>query len=86
MNLKKEWIMLELEFQYYLDHQQELVDKYNGRTLVIVGEEVVGVYDTEAAAYFSSIKIFKPGSFLVQKCSPGADSYTQTFHSRVLFA
>ena len=78
--------MLEQEFQYYLENQQTLVDKYNGKTLVIIGQEVVGIYDTEAEAYFKSIKKYKPGTFLVQVCSPGSDSYTQTFHSRVIFA
>ena len=78
--------MLEREFQYYIDHQDELVKKYNGKVLVIIGETVVGVYDTEAEAYFSSIKKHTPGTFLVQLCTPGRDSYTQTFHSRVVFA
>ena len=36
--------MLEKEFQYYLDNQDELVKKYNGRVVVIVGENVVGDY------------------------------------------
>ncbi len=86
LDLQNTVTMLEKEFKYYLDHQQELVEKYNGKTLVIVGEEVVGIYDSEAAAYFDSITKYQPGTFLVQNCSPGAESYTQTFHSRVIFA
>jgi hypothetical protein len=77
--------MLDKEFKYYLDNQEELVKKYNGKILVIVGEEVVGIYDTQQEAYFSSIEKYKPGTFLIQACSPGKDSYTQTFHSRVVF-
>ena len=78
--------MLENEFKYYLDHQSELVEKYNGKVLVIIGENVVGTFTTEQEAYFSSIKKFQLGTFLIQKCTPGADAYTQTFHSRVVFA
>ena len=39
------YTMLEKEFTYYLDHQSELVEKYNGKFLVIKGEDVIGVYD-----------------------------------------
>lgn len=82
----KKWIMLEIEFQYYLDNQDKLVEKYDGKVLVIVGKDVVGVYDDESTAYFKSIKKYKIGTFLIQKCTAGTQSYTQTFHSRVIFA
>lgn len=78
--------MLEKEFQYYLDHQAELVEKYNGKTLVIIDEKVVGIYENEEDAYFDSIKKYEPGKFLMQKCSPGNTDYTVTYHSRAIFA
>ncbi len=78
--------MLEKEFNYYLDNQEEFVKKYNGKFIVIVGEEVVGDYITEQDAYIKSLERFKPGEFLIQHVEPGEDSYTQTFHSRVTFA
>ena len=34
--------MLEKEFNYYLEHQAELVPLYEGKYVMIVGEEVVG--------------------------------------------
>ena len=77
--------MLDREFQYYLDNQDELVSVYSGKVLVIIGEKVVGNYDTEIEAYYASIKLYEPGTFLIQQCTPGLDSYTQTFHSRVSF-
>ena len=76
--------MLNREFQYYLDHQDELVKQYNGKVLVIVGEAVVGVFDSELTAYVESKKTRKLGTFLMQQCSPGAESYTKHFHSRVV--
>jgi hypothetical protein len=77
--------MLEKEFKYYLDNQDELVKKYDGRTLVIIDNEIVGDYDNFKEAYTDSLSKFEPGTFLIQKCSPGDKDYTFTFHSRVAF-
>lgn len=76
--------MLEREFKYYLDHQSELVELYNGKFIVIKGETIIGSYDSHGAAYNESLKSEQLGSFLIQHCTPGPDAYTQTFHSRVL--
>ena len=46
--------MLDREFKYYLENQDELIEKYNGKYLVIVGEEVKGVYENEESAYVES--------------------------------
>ena len=77
---------LEKEFQYYIDHQDELVGKYRGKVIVIKDEMVIGVYDSDIEAIEKSSEKHEIGTFLVQKCEPGPDSYTQTFHSRVAFA
>ncbi|MDR0605623.1 MAG: hypothetical protein LBG80_15095 [Bacteroidales bacterium] len=78
--------MLEKEFHYYLDNQEEMVKKYDGRFLVIIGEEVVEDYDTYDDAFFQSLKKYDIGTFLIQKCSPGDKDYTQWFYSpRVKF-
>jgi hypothetical protein len=74
---------LEKDFDYYLKHQDELVRKYAGRYLVIRDEEVVGAFDHQLEAVQAGAERFPLGSFLVQKCEPGEESYTQTFHSRV---
>lgn len=76
---------LEKEFKFYLDNQEELVKKYNGRYIVIKNCEVIGNYNDESEAYLESTKNHKPGTFLIQLCSPGSASYSQTYHSRVIF-
>lgn len=76
--------MLEKEFKYYLDHQEELIKKYKGRFIVIRNDEVIGDYSTEQEAYEKSKIIYKVGTFLIQLCSPGKSDYTSTFHSRVI--
>lgn len=77
--------MLDIEFNYYIKHQSELVEKYEGKFLVIKGEEVIGVYDSEDTAYFETLKKHEGGTFLIQLCETGDSSYTQIYHSRVSF-
>jgi hypothetical protein len=77
---------LEREFKYFIDHQDELVDKYKGKFVVIKADRVLGAYESQLEAVQQTSKIEEMGTFLVQKCEPGSDSYTQTFHSRVAFS
>lgn len=74
--------MLEAEFKYYIDHQDELVAKYNGKFIVIIGESVVGAFNTKPEAYIDSIKKYKLGTFLIQMCAPGPESYTINIYTR----
>lgn len=74
------------EFDYYLNHQDELVKQYNGKFIVIRDCAVIGVYDDELEAIEETQKKYELGTFLVQKCEPGINSYTQTYQSRVIFA
>ena len=77
---------LENEFNYYLENQDELVEKYEGKHIVIRGNEVVGSYDSELEAIEKSVEKYELGTFLVQLCTPGEDNHTQVYHSRVAFA
>jgi len=76
--------MLKEEFQYYLDNQKEFVEKFKGKFLVIKDLEIKGAYDSQGDAYENAVKEFELGTFLIQHCIPGSDSYSQTFHSRVI--
>ena len=77
---------LEREFQYYLDHQAELAEQYEGKILVIKGEQVIGVYDDEDMAIKTTSEEYELGTFLVQECSADPDSTIVTYHSRAYFA
>ena len=77
---------LEKEFRWYLTHQDDLLKKYNGRVIVIKNQTVIGDFKNEFEAIEKTSKSEELGTFLVQLCKPGTDSYTQTFHSRVSFA
>jgi hypothetical protein len=77
---------LEKEFKYYIANQADLLRKHQGKFLAIKDHTVLGAYDTEIEAIQVTSKEHPVGTFLVQKCEPGSESYTQTFHSRVAFA
>ena len=76
---------LKENFLYYLDNQNELVEKYNGRYLVIKDKKVVGDYNSDDEAYFDATSKYEEGSFIIQLCTPGNGAYTQNFNSRVIF-
>jgi hypothetical protein len=78
--------MLKEEFQYYVDNQSELFQKYPNKYLVIKGQEVQGAYDEQLTAYNAALGRFELGTFLLQHCTAGEDSYTQIFRSRVSFS
>ena len=77
---------LEKEFKYYINHQAELVEKYNGKFIVIKDCKVIGAFDSELEAINTTSEQYELGTFLVQKCEPGSESYTQVYHSRVALA
>ncbi len=69
---------LKKAFDFYLANQESLVRKYEGKFIAIKGTEILGAFENEMQAVE---KISKS-----HPVSPGSDSYTQTFHSRVVFA
>ena len=76
---------LQKEFDFYLANQDEMVEKYDGRYIVIKNGIVVGVYDDEITAVAKTQESHELGTFLVQKVSEGDSEYTQTYNSRVVF-
>jgi hypothetical protein len=76
--------MLQKEFTYYLRHQSQLVKKFNGKFIVLKNEKVIGAYPSHSEAYNQTVKNEEPGTFLIQHCLAGSDSYSQTFHSQVI--
>jgi len=73
------------EFEYYLANQDALVKQYGGKVIVIKEGAVLGAYATELEAVNATKVNHALGTFLVQKCTPGATDTSMTFHSRVSF-
>lgn len=73
---------LKRQLDYYKAHQAELVERYEGKVLVIHDEKVVQAFDDRTAAYQFGKRNFEPGSFFLIKCTPGNEEYTATYTSR----
>jgi hypothetical protein len=78
-------MLLKEEYQYYIAHRDELVAQYKGKFLVIMGNEVVGVYDNEIDAYIESVKKYELGTFMLRECLPKDEEHIYSFRSRVRF-
>ncbi len=72
--------LLNHEFHYFIDHQDELVKEYNGKIVAIKGNEVLGGFDTYVEAIEEITKTHPLGTFLLQYCEPGPDCYTFEYH------
>ncbi len=68
--------MLNKEFKYFLDNQNELVDKYPGKYLVIIGCDVIGAFDSIGDAYNNTQAKYELGTFYIQQAVSGEESYT----------
>lgn len=42
--------ILQKEFEYFLENQDRLVEKYDGKVVVIKNHSVIGVFDSELEA------------------------------------
>jgi hypothetical protein len=78
--------MFQIELNYFIAHQDELVRQYRGKVLVLQGPRVVGVYDTLLTAYLEAQKEHPLGTFMLQRCEPGTEAYTVTIATRGIFA
>lgn len=74
------------ELAFFKNNLEHLLDKYQGKYLVIKGEKLLGVYDSEIDAVQETAEKEEMGTFLVQMCERDSDLYTMTFHSRIRFA
>ena len=77
--------MLEREYKYYENHKKEFDSKYDNNFIVIVGDNIVGVYNNQREALEETLKNHKAGTFLLQKCLKDEDQI-QRFYSRVSFS
>ena len=78
--------MIEALFKYYLENQDDLVKKYDGKYIVITKDGVMGAFDSVREGYDTALNCFGKGNFMLQLCTPGDGAYSQRyFTSRVAF-
>ncbi len=66
---------MEAEFKYYLDNQDTLVRQHKGKFVIVKGQQVIGVHDTEEEAIRETMKEHELGTFLVQFVEAGGRKY-----------
>ena len=57
--------MLDVEWEFYENNRDELVEKYCGKHVVISGNKVIAVFDDRDTAYSQTIKTHPLGSFMI---------------------
>lgn len=78
---------IELAFEYFRNNQTDLFAKYPNKYLVIADDRVVAATDSmDEAVRYTIDNHMSPGTFMIQHCSEGDGAFTQTYHSRVVFA
>ena len=78
---------LDKNFEYFIDNHDKIFKEYPNQFVVIQDCKVVafGATFDEALARTEEMGL-ELGTFLIQECTAGTAAYTQTFHSRVIFA
>jgi uncharacterized protein YtpQ (UPF0354 family) len=57
--------MLEREFEFYENNKLEIRQKYLGKRVVIVGDQIIAAYDDMEEAYMETVKAYTPGTFMI---------------------
>jgi hypothetical protein len=58
--------VFETEDQFYQTNQETLREKYLGKRIVIVKDQILGVYDTDSEAITESSKTMDMGTFCIK--------------------
>ena len=59
--------MLEREQSFYHTHVEEFTNLYKGKVLLIKGEELIGIFDSEEEAYSEGVRRFGNEPFLIKR-------------------
>lgn len=77
---------LKKNLDWYIANQKELAAKYDGKILLIVNQQLIGVFDSMSGAYAEAVKSHEPSTFTLQPCSPDRDSFTVMLYSPYVLA
>jgi hypothetical protein len=75
--------MLENEYKYFEEHYEDIKKKFLDKFIVIIGEKVIGAYESQKEALAETLKTHKLGTFLVQKVTEKPQDIIHRFTSRV---
>ena len=75
------------DFKFFRENHDVLLKEYFNKYIVIKDRNVLFYGDSFKDALSKALDGgLELGTFIIQLCSEGESGYTQTFHSRVIFA
>lgn len=74
--------MFEKENEYFQKNKEELRSKYLGKHIVIVGDKIMGVYNSDNEALDEALKTMEAGTFTIKIVKATDEEEIQRFHSR----
>jgi hypothetical protein len=75
--------MFEKEEAFYEAHKEDIRAKYTGKRVLIAGQEIKGVFDSDGEAYRAAIETMKPGDFMIKPVTRTDDESVCRYRSRV---
>jgi len=60
-------VALEKEFEFYQKNMMDIREKYLGKEVIIIGEQIIAAYDDIEKAYMETAKSYEPGTFMIHK-------------------
>lgn len=76
--------VLEQEYNFFLKKRQSLLPTNENKFVVIVGEQIAGIYESVSEALKEAVKNYKLGTFLIQKVSKNEADLVQKFSSSIV--
>ncbi len=64
------------DLSFFITNQDELVEKYNGKILLVHNGELCNAYESNLQAYQNGIEKYGEGNFSIQRCIAGEEAYT----------
>jgi hypothetical protein len=79
--------MLETEQKYYTDHRDRLREKYLGKRIVIEGEQILGVYESDTEAIDAMVAAGHTlGTFMVKYIPVDPEEEILRIYSPIAYA
>ena len=63
------------DFDWFVEHYDQLCSEYGNKYLLIKNETVLGAYDSFADGVHAGLLTEEPGSFIVQECNTDYRAY-----------
>ena len=74
------------EYLWYKAHEEALLLRYFGRFVVIKDEAVIADYAAKNIAWRATIKLHRPGTFIIHHCFPDSEKRMRRLTNHQLIA